>query len=263
MKKSTIRIAASLLTLTLALSGGLSSCTQKEGDNSNPRIELQSYSYDAISEITESDSVPGDIAGAKYWRSTGSGVLPIKIGNRDITALRDTLMTLAAVDFDTKTGTIPRITEGLKLTDLNPDSIDACSYGAHYLQIVMINPKLAIWRCYNEYYLCHAAHGSHSTTYINYDIVSDKILDLPDIMKPDYEKPLTVLLRKTLSERDDLIVELNEIGIPREFEITPTGLRFLYGIYEIAPYSSGEITVDIPVYDLDGLLNAKGESFFQ
>ena len=38
--------------------------------------------------------------------------------------------------------------------------------------------------------------------------------------------------------------------MPSEFEVTSNGLNFLYGIYEIAPYSEGEVSVDFQSYEL-------------
>lgn len=243
--------------LTAAILG---SCGHKDDSSQPPVVELQSYSYDVISEQT-GDTIPTDAPGARYWRSTGSGVLPVRIGDRDITQLRDTLMKLGSVEFDGETAKA-RIADDRRLTSLDPAKTDACSYGDHTMAIVTMTPRLIVWRCYNEYYLCMAAHGSYSTTFINYDIVRDKVIELADIMKPGYKDTLTRLLRQALSERDDLLEDLSEIGIPDEFKITPTGIRFLYGIYEIAPYSSGEIGVDIPTYEIDDILNDNGKALF-
>lgn len=63
------------------------------------------------------------------------------------------------------------------------------------------------------------------------------------------------MLRSKLKDgKYDLLVPLNEIGIPTDFEITESGINFIYGLYEIAPYSSGEITVEFATYELDDIL---------
>ena len=61
-----------------------------------------------------------------------------------------------------------------------------------------------------------------------------------------------------LAQRPDLLEPLDSIAIPANFELTADGIRFIYGLYEIAPYSSGEVSVDISGYELDSLLSADG-----
>ena len=42
--------------------------------------------------------------------------------------------------------------------------------------------------------------------------------------------------------------------MPADFEITETGIRFVYPLYEIAPYVEGEVKVDLASYELSDLL---------
>ena len=59
-------------------------------------------------------------------------------------------------------------------------------------------------------------------------------------MATGYEKELLSLIRKKIADaKVDLTVDIDEVGMPSEFEVTSNGLNFLYGIYEIAPYSEG------------------------
>ena len=77
-------------------------------------------------------------------------------------------------------------------------------------------------------------------------------------MKPGYEQKLTEMLREKLAGYDDIMVERNQIGIPAQFRVTPEGLTFIYGVYEIAPYSSGEIEVPFFLYELESVLSEQG-----
>ena len=70
-------------------------------------------------------------------------------------------------------------------------------------------------------------------------------------MATGYEKELLSLIRKKIADaKVDLTVDIDEVGMPSEFEVTSNGLNFLYGIYEIAPYSEGEVSVDFQSYEL-------------
>ena len=57
-----------------------------------------------------------------------------------------------------------------------------------------------------------------------------------------------------LAERDDLLVELSEVKLPANFRVTDEGVDFIFGLYEVAPYSSGEIEVELNAYALAHLL---------
>ncbi len=254
MKKILRRLA--LFSLMASAIVSITSCTQSQGDGENPRIELQSYSYDVISEFTEPMS---DDTEYKYSRCIGSAVLPTHIGNRDITFLRDSLCNLADIEISSDKIAKPMVSPELKLTDLNPDSIDAPSFETHILDIVLTNPRIMVWRAFSSVYMAYAAHPYYGTGYVNYDISGNRILQLSDLMVKNYEVALTKLIREELKDRDDLLTSVDEIEIPSQFRIDNGSIHFLYSIYEIAPFSSGEIEVTLYYYQLEDLLSPEGQ----
>lgn len=217
-------------------------------------IELESYEYDVIAEVTDIDSV-SDVDGSKYCHVTGQGMLPKKIGGNDITTLRDSLMKLGAVTFASDREAGPALEKDMKLTEKDPSVTEACGSNYHQLNIVLANPRVIVWKSFAGGYICRAAHGNYTTTYLNYDVESGNLLSVADLMKPGYEEGLLRLIRQRLLENKvDLIVSLGDVKIPSDFRITDSGLQFVYGLYEIAPYASGEITVDFEGYELQDLL---------
>ena len=234
----------------------LAACGDKkvveEKDDVTPVVELVGYKYDAIANLPDSLVVPVD--GGRYARVSGQGMLPRKIGKNDITELRDSLERLGSVLVLDNDNTEPRLSNGLVLVEIEPNDTIAGTTVYNQLSVAMMTPQLVVWKNYNYSYLCRAAHGTYNTTYVNYSIPKGKILSLSDIFKPGYEPELTNMLRDKLKEGNyDLITPINEIGIPKDFEVTENGVSFIYGLYEIAPYSSGEITVEFDSYELDGL----------
>ena len=227
------------------------------GKKDNGRIELESYSYDCIQQLT--DSVEQTLEETKYWRSVGHGVLPVSIGGESVEALRDTLQAMGQVVFTPEGKATPETSVELTPTDLDPLKTDACSTSTNELCVWLVTPKVIVWEDYASYYPCRAAHGRYATTYLNYSLVDHKILTLNDIFKPGYRGELVSLLKEKLQENPD-VFDGADITVPDVFCITSEGIKFVYGIYSIAPYSAGEISVPFQYYEIDHLLSPLGES---
>lgn len=237
------------LTMVAGLALLASSCEKKPADN---EMIFDTYNYDVISELTT--PVQYELDGSKYCRQTGRGVLPRAIGSYDITELRDTLLKLGGVTINEKGEAMPVAVKELKSTNLSPDSTSVCSTRFRSISIVMATPTMIVWSIFGEGINCGAAHDLYTTNYVNYSLERHAVLRLSDLMKKGYEPVLKNLLREKLSERDDLLLELKDIGIPPTFRVTPEGITFVYGVYEIAPYSSGEVEVPFHAYELMNIL---------
>lgn len=109
-------------------------------------------------------------------------------------------------------------------------------------------------------------HGSLSCVSANYDLSTGDILTLGSIMHMDADKNQFIeLIINKLS--NDTALQLfdgfeegvyNRLGgdenLYEDFYFTATGLTFFFAPYEIAPYSAGIITVEIPYEELPGLI---------
>lgn len=260
MKNKALFISSAVVAAVLCSCGG-NGKTEETGASSDKTVRLETYSYDIITERTDSDTLGLESPGAQYVRCIGTGVLPVEISGVDIKSLRDTLENLAGVTFASPGHASPVVGDAQKVTSLDPSATDACGYVNNMLSVVLTTPRLIVWRVDGSYYNCGAAHGMYSTSFVNYSLDTHRILEIGDLMEPGYEPKLTALLRDKLRDNNDLIVPLDSIGIPSTFRITAYGLRFIYGLYEIAPYSAGEIVVDIDALDLNGILTEKAMSF--
>lgn len=245
MKKSYLfpALGVSLLALT--------SCNgNQQSDN---KIELVSYQYDNIAKLTHPDSLAVSEEGDEFYRLVGEGVLPVAIGQADITQLRDTLQTLGRVEYVSRHEVSPRFSDEVELTALSPDSVEAGNYRVNNLSMVLLTPRVAVWKSYMAYYVAHAAHGRYRTTYVNYSLDEHKVLSLDDIFKKGYEKPLTEMLAERAKENPEIFSDA-DIRIPDTWRITDDGITFVYGLYDIAPYSAGEVEIPLALYELADLM---------
>lgn len=260
MKRNSLIAAGALCSLlALGACGNASKSGADEGQEKDMSVEFTTYKYSQIAEVVGADSL--EIPGWKYSAVTGEGVLPEKVGKSDITALRDSLERLADVTFTSGKSVEARVdTTMYRMTNL-PDSTEACGSAFNQLSVIRMNPRIIVWKDYAGGSICMSAHGTYSTTYVNYDVAANKILSVADLMKPGYEEKLAGILRDQLkSQGTQLLVPLNEVNIPKNFTITDDGIMFMWALYEIAPYAAGEISVEVPGYQLQDILNSEAYS---
>lgn len=111
------------------------------------------------------------------------------------------------------------------------------------------------------------SHGLHNCTALNYDLMTGDILTFGSIMHAEASKEDFIRLvndkLESLAEEYGLFdnyqesVELRLGGdenLYEDFFFTTTGLNFFFSPYEIAPYSAGYITIEIPYNELPGLI---------
>ena len=110
-------------------------------------------------------------------------------------------------------------------------------------------------------------HGSISCMAANYDLTTGDVLTLGSIMHMNASKEdfIVRIIDKlnTLTAQYDLYDDFEEAVYARlsgdenlyeDFYFTQTGLCFYFAPYEIAPYASGIIHVEIPYTELPGLI---------
>lgn len=110
------------------------------------------------------------------------------------------------------------------------------------------------------------AHGMYGQLYANYEVASGKRFALEDVFTD------TLALARKITERFiqqnelDASVPLCDQGyfideqwlpVTDNFALLPQGVTFHYNVYEIAPYSAGELSVIVPYGDLEGILRFK------
>ena len=110
-------------------------------------------------------------------------------------------------------------------------------------------------------------HGNLSCVASNYDLSTGNVLTLGSIMHPDAQKDdFIAIINEKLRDQseeynlfegfeDDVRNRISgDENLYEDFFFTGTGLSFFFAPYEIAPYASGIITVEIPYSELPGLI---------
>ena len=110
-------------------------------------------------------------------------------------------------------------------------------------------------------------HGSVSCVAANYDLTTGDVLTLGSIMHMDATKDdfIQLVIEKLDAAAEEYCLfdgyeegVFSRLGgdenLYEDFYFTSTGLAFFFSPYEIAPYSSGIITVEIPYNELTGLI---------
>ena len=93
------------------------------------------------------------------------------------------------------------------------------------------------------------AHGMFGTEVKSYDLRTQRVLELRDVLKPGYERKIGKALDRAVrtkyglknNQALDAILFEKEIQANDNFGITDKGVFFVYTPYEIAPYAAGEI----------------------
>ncbi|MDE6670187.1 MAG: RsiV family protein [Muribaculaceae bacterium] len=235
------------------LTGALFTSSCSDGNRTHEGMTFESYSYDGIACLNSDSAYTGEAP--IYLRATGRGVIPVSIGEADITVLRDSLQVIAGVDLSQKgTVLLRRTSEYSPVEVVDTLNIETDSFEENELSIVLMTPRVIVWRSFSAGYTAGAAHGRYSTTYLNYSIDDNRILGIYDLLRPNMEAELEELVRGQLKDNRSLLVPVDQIPLPANFEVTADGLNFVYGIYEIAPYAAGEIVVNLDYYALSDLL---------
>ena len=150
--------------------------------------------------------------------------------------------------------------------DYQPDS----NWFPYFYQIIYSPTRidhdvLSLFGSRNSY--SGAMHGNVSCVSANYDLSTGDVLTLGSIMHADATKDafITLIIQKLSESAEELgLFPGYEDGVRsrlsgdenlyEDFFFTGTGLNFFFAPYEIAPYSAGVITVEIPYHELPGLI---------
>ena len=244
------------------LAAGCGGDREKQVAKAVESISFEMYNYDVIAERLDVDSLESDVPGGRYVKLVGEGVIPRDNGSAGLRALRDSLLRLTHLGFAEDDRPVPDVLGDLRVTDLDADTTQACSFASNTLSASLVSPRVMVFENQSEGYMCRAAHGMEHRSFVNYDVEKGEILTLSRLMRPGFEKKLCAMIRAAVTKAElPLVVDINEVGIPRQFAVTASGITFSYDPYDIAPYSEGVVSVSVSIGDLVSaeLLSPEGE----
>lgn len=241
-----------VLISTLAVTAALLGACNKS-DNAASSLSLKSYTYDVTVNIQDAPDI--GLEGYSLTRLKGIITLPEMIDGKDAQLLRDTLCSMAQVILE-KDNLKPKLdsTENVAANQ----NVEACGFRLERVIVSLVTPYVIVWEHTEAAYPCGAAHSMYSTNCINYARQSEKILSLSDILTPKGRTELTAMLRSRLADSStDLLVDPATVELPDKFRITSSGIDLIFGLYTIAPFSSGEITISFTLSELFDVLTPK------
>jgi len=114
-------------------------------------------------------------------------------------------------------------------------------------------------------YFTGGAHGGYETYFINLHPVTGARVTLADVLKPGYEAALTAAgeeaFRQSIEFSDSTSYSEQGYEFPEDeftlnsnYGFTPEGIRFVFNIYEVAPYVMGAQDFVIPYEKIKGWL---------
>ncbi len=106
------------------------------------------------------------------------------------------------------------------------------------------------------------AHGLGNKSYLHFNMKTGESFSLKDVFEEGSETEVNHIIQSRCEEKKQAD-EFDIFGdasptINENFYFDNKNFYFLYNPYEIGPYSSGYIIIDIPIKELKKLINSKG-----
>lgn len=266
--KSTIAIAAAAL--------ALAACTTKESNNGSTlsfsRLQDE-QSYRLVGSAADHDS-ENDIS----YGCQVDMLMPEVLYGKPVDVLRDTIMNIAfgSSGPDTKAiiaSAMHKAAEeiGYEVTDsVLPDSVIAaepeflCRYDGFTSiegDVETLTPRLLSYAVTSSNYTYGAAHGMYGTRYVNYDMLTGRVVTLADLFTSEGLEALPGIIRDAATTMESTIGSTDIETLPADgnFYITAAHeIVFAYQPYEVASYAQGEIQIPMAAYMLSQYLTDEG-----
>ncbi|WP_018652332.1 RsiV family protein [Actinobacillus capsulatus] len=114
---------------------------------------------------------------------------------------------------------------------------------------------------YDEY--SGGAHNNYHTKYFNVDVNKKRIILLDDLLSPAKQVELSAILWDHYEQRNEpdangkysTFTPKQDFYISENFLFTDDGVKFIYPPYALGPFAEGEISLTVPWYEINQLLN--------
>lgn len=142
------------------------------------------------------------------------------------------------------------------------------------VELVFTTPNLVSLH-FNEFSFTGGAHPTQIDIFRSFEIPDGNILTLSDLT---HDESQLVLLTSLVEEEFRYSYELledenledagywfleNDFHLTENFAFTNYGLLFYFNVYEVAPYATGPIAVEIRYQDLESILHLKWLSAYE
>lgn len=217
-----------------------------------------------------------DVAGDTiYTAAYYSVVWPTKLGDGNFDSLRDSLLVYTFGDHGAKNfeeATRQFMMAGVYDLTENKDSLptyikvpyetayeaDNRNFAGINSEVTLLTPKLLVVEITTDTYFYGMAHGMQNTHYLNYSLVDNKLLNADNMFKPGNEQAILDLINASAKvaypTEGTLFAEpIQSLG---NVQIADNAIVFVYQPYEVAPYSTGVVSIPVNRYDIQRFLTS-------
>ncbi|MDE7387755.1 MAG: RsiV family protein [Muribaculaceae bacterium] len=221
--------------------------------------------------------LPDYYGDSAYVAARYSVVWPERIGSRDFDALKDSLTALTfgeytSADFDRASERFLRRT----LATLTADTLErqpasfaeaqeaaVASMTAVESEVSLLTPDLLVISVHSWGYMPYDAHGTQSRRFINYSIRDHSLLTADKVFTSGSNDAIGKLIEQAARGKyTEAALFADACFTIGDFRFTDSGIEFVYQPYEVGPYSSGIITVELPAEGLAPYLTPAALSLF-
>lgn len=252
------KILSAILTSAIVTAASLPVMAQ----TTSTSLSFESLERNAIyedPEIGPDEMGFGDVQ-LRYCKVHRAVVMPVAIGNNDITALRAEVARKASVTVNGNQISAIKVMDGLRPASVSANKKCGQEFSTE-AQLSMVSNNLIVWRI-TDYMYAGGAHGGAALDFVSYYVPTNTVLKLTSLLRPGYERQTNKLIREWLRESSyaEWVNDINSVTTPKNFYVNANGqLVFVFGQYEIAPYAAGIIEVPLQSYQLESILTPLGK----
>lgn len=197
-------------------------------------------------------------------------VLPEHVFGADIKPLTDSIMSLAfdtvGADFDAVMRSHVLSTAKQLGYAVEPvDTTAADGFNVVSGSVVNLSPELLVYCVSTADYQPRAAHGMATNFYINYDMLSGRVLTFDDLFNPKMRANLVAAMQTQADALEQVIgpTTITELPAHDNFMISASGeIEFVFQPYEVASYAQGTIRVKFYPYELVDYMTPFAKDYF-
>lgn len=149
------------------------------------------------------------------------------------------------------------------LDTLKEGGILAISRTAETIYLGQRHNIVTFFQNYDEY--SGGAHNNYHTNYFNIDVNKKRIILLDDLLSPVKQVELSAILWRYYQQRNppdangqyETFTPQQDFYLSEDFLFTDEGVKFIYPPYALGPFAEGEISLTVPWYEINQLLNTE------
>ena len=140
---------------------------------------------------------------------------------------------------------------------LDPE-IPSTNYTTASVRYIGQHDYLAGFEYFTDHFPAGAAHGTHFSEYIVFDLKTKQRLSLNDILLPASKEQLKAELYAYNSQwLEEHHIAEHELDISDNFYYGANGIVFVYPLYELASYAEGLTELELPYWAAQELIKAE------